>query len=229
MKDALRQRIAGEIVFSGEPGKTIRKWRETFHIQAQELSRHLSISPSVISDYESGRRRSPGTATIRRFVDALIEMDMKRGGSIVSRFTGEDVSEAVIQIKELHKGMGAKDFLRVIRGKAVSDISLDRDIHGYTVIDSLKAIMTINARDYLKIYGWSSERALIFTGVQYGRSPMIAVRTHLLKPAMVVYHNPEKIDPLAVKLSELENIPLVVTKITLKQLIKNLGEIGGFE
>ena len=69
----------------------------------------------------------------------------------------------------------------------------------------------MSSMDYLKIYGWSSERALIFTGVKFGRSPMIAIRAHPLKPALVVYQRPEHVDDLAIRLATLENLPLVKT------------------
>ena len=64
MRDQVREKIAGEICLSDEPGRTIRKWREQFHISQQELSKHLGVSPSVISDYEAGRRKSPGIVVI---------------------------------------------------------------------------------------------------------------------------------------------------------------------
>ena len=102
---------------------------------------------------------------------------------------------------------------------------MDRKIHGYTVIDSLKAITSLSSFDYLKVYGWSTERALIFTGVKYGRSPMVAVRAHPLKPGMVVYQKPEKVDALAVKLAEVERIPLVVSNLPLNKLLGELKKL----
>jgi len=77
----------------------------------------------------------------------------------------------------------------------------------------------LNSSDYLKIYGWSTERALIFTDVFFGRSPMVAIRAHPLTPAMVVYLRPGNVDPLAVKLAKLEGIPLVSTDMELNELI----------
>ena len=94
------------------------------------------------------------------------------------------------------------------------------------IIDSIKAITTLDANDYLKIYGTTSERALLFTGVKFGRSPMIAVKAHPLKPAMVVYVQPENIDELAVKLAELENILLARTDLESSELIERLERLG---
>ncbi len=115
------------------------------------------------------------------------------------------------------------EFLRVIDGTVLTPIHpTNRQIHGYTVIDSLRAIATLDASDYPRVYGWSTERALLFTGVKYGRSPMVAVRTHFLKPAMVVYVQPENVDELALKLAQLENLVLVRTAISPVEVIGRL-------
>jgi len=225
MNRELMEKIAGEIALSEKPGQTIRKWRETFHISQQELARYLGISPSVISDYESGRRKSPGVATVKKFVEAFIQIDERSGGKVVSMYTYGDSLEAVYSIGEFLVGVSGDEFVKVIGGRNLTKIPLSREIYGYSVIDSVKAITTLGSQDYLKIYGWSSERALIFTEVKFGRSPMIAVRAHPLKPAMVVYLRPDNVDPLAVKLAELERLPLIVTDLPLNQMIKRLEKI----
>ena len=55
---------------------------------------------------------------------------------------------------------------------------------------------------------------------------MIAVRVHPVKPTVVVYHKPGSVDSLAIKLAERENIPLVVTTISLDELKKKLISLG---
>src|SRR5574337_84156 len=79
MELPLREKIAGEIVLSESPGRTMRKWREELHISQTDLARHMHVSPSVISDYEAGRRTSPGIKTIHRLVDAFLEVDQRSG------------------------------------------------------------------------------------------------------------------------------------------------------
>jgi putative transcriptional regulator len=219
MRIELKEKIAGEISLSDEPGVTIRKWREAFDLSQQELAEHLDISPSVISDYESGRRKSPGVATVKKIVDALIFLDIKGGGRILKRYESEKQNKAIMSMKEFPIPVTAKNFVAAIKGKNLSSDSLKSDVHGYTVIDSLRAIISLDSSDYLKIYGWSSQRALIFTGVKYGRSPMVAIRAHPLKPAMVVFQKPDRVDELAVKLANLERIPLVVTNLSMTNLI----------
>jgi putative transcriptional regulator len=226
MREQLREKIAGEIVLSIDAGKTIRKWREEFGISQQDLARHLVVSPSVISDYESGRRKSPGIVIVRHIVDGLIEIDEARGGKVLKRYDMGEKSDCIIAIREFKSSMTAADFLKVIEGEQLTKtVVLDQDIHGYTVIDSMKAIMSLSSMDYLKIYGWSSERALIFTGVKFGRSPMIAIRAHPMKPALVVYQRPEHVDDLAIRLATLEGLPLVKTNMQVSALVECLEHI----
>ncbi|MEM2944549.1 MAG: helix-turn-helix domain-containing protein [Methanomassiliicoccales archaeon] len=227
MKEHLREKIAGDITLSNDPGKTIRKWREEFNISQQALARHLGISPSVISDYESGRRKSPGITIIKRIVDGLIEIDEKTGGHTIKKYTLGDKTDCIISMREFRTSIPVENFIKVIDGNNLTKgLPLVRDIHGYTIIDSMKAILSLSSFDYLKVYGWSSERALIFTGVKYGRSPMIAVRAHPLKPAMVCYHRPEHVDELAVRLAALEGIPLVKTDLPMQVLVDRLERLG---
>jgi putative transcriptional regulator len=222
MKIELKEKIAGEISLSEEPGVTIRKWRDAFSLSQQELAEHLGISPSVISDYESGRRKSPGVATVKKIVEALIDLDEKSGGRVLKRYQQEKPNKAILSMKEFPVPVTAEKFVKSISGKNLSKSKFDSDVHGFTVIDSLKAIVSLDSSDYLKIYGWSSQRALIFTGVKYGRSPMVAIRAHPLKPAMVVFQKPDRVDELAIKLANLERIPLVVTELTMQKLIATL-------
>jgi putative transcriptional regulator len=226
MYEDLKEKIAGEIAISEDPGATIRKWREEFGISQQELSRKMDISPSMISDYESGRRRYPRILTVRKIVDALIDIDLEKGGKNVNRFTFKRMDDSILDIKEFMKGMGVEDFASYINGEIVNtNYEKDRALYGYTVIDSLKAILSMSAFEYIRIYGWTSERALIFTEVSYGRSPMIAIRANPLKPAMVVYVRPKSMDELAVKLADIERIPLVRTPLDEKSLIERLRNL----
>jgi len=227
MRDQVREKIAGEICLSEEPGKTIRKWREQFHISQQELSKHLGVSPSVISDYEAGRRKSPGIITVRKIVDAFLEIDEKTGGAVLKQYSLAAKTDSIISIKEFAVEILASELVDRIKGENLTPaIQLEKHIHGFTVIDSVRAITSLSSFDYLKIYGWSSQRALVFTGVRFGRSPMIAIRAHPLKPAMVVYQKPDQVDELAIRLAELEGIPLIRTNLAVGDLVDKLNSLG---
>ena len=225
MTSDLREKMAGEIALSNEPGKTIRKWREEFSVSQNELAAAMDISPSVVSDYESGRRRSPGVGVIRKTVDSLLEIDEKRGCPVASKFKAVKRDECIIAMEEFGSGIPYKEFMEAISGKPLNPETEGRKIYGYTIVNSVKAIMSLSSSDYLKIYGWSTERALIFTDVFYGRSPMVAIRAHPLTPAMVVYIRPENVDQLAIKLAKLEGIPLVSTGLELKDIIVKLEQL----
>lgn len=227
MKEALLEKMAGEITLSGAAGPTMRKWRETFGFSQSELAARLSINPSVVSDYESGRRKSPGIATVQRMVKALVEMDEERGGATIARFHSlQNPTEGILSIGEYARNIDAQEFVDAIDGRALvlSDLA-EKKVQGYTLIDSVKAIASLNATDYVRVYGWSTQRALCFTGIKYGRSPMIAIRVHPMKPSVVVYHRPEDVDKLAYRLADMEKIPLVTTDLELPELEARLRKM----
>jgi len=229
IKNALSEKIAGEITLSPKPGKTIRKWRGIFKISQTDLANYLNLSPSVISDYESGRRKSPGIQTIKKIIEAFIEIDDVRGGKIIHQYDSMiETQEGILEIMEYPCTIVAEKFIKVIDGNILtsSKIGLKKSVKGFTLVDSVKTIETINSGDYNRLYGWSTERAIIFTGIRYGRSPMIAIRVHPVKPTVVVYHRPGSVDSLAIKLADRENIPLVVTSLTLNDLKNKLLKIG---
>lgn len=223
MVDEFRQKIAGEITLSPDPGKTIRKWREEFGLSQHQLAEAMGVSHSVVSDYESGRRKSPGVNVIRKMVDAFIELDIQNGSPVISRYNPNYKLDCIISMEEFPGGIPMDRFIESFGGRNLNpDRVLAKSVFGYTVVDSIKAILSLGSEDYLKIYGSNTERALIFTNVHFGRSPMIAVRAHPLTPAMVVYIQPEKTDPLAVKLARLEGIPLVTTDLPVEEIVKRM-------
>lgn len=230
IKDTLSEKIAGEITLSPRPGQTIRKWRNIFGISQTDLANHLKLSPSVISDYESGRRKSPGIQTIKKIIDAFVAVDEIRGGKILHQYDSMiETQEGILEIMEYPVSVPATKFIKDIEGNILTSnkIGLKKNVKGFTLVDSVKTIETINAGDYNRLYGWSTERAIIFTGIRYGRSPMIAIRVHPVKPTVVVYHRPGSVDSLAIKLADRENIPLVVTSMPVDELKKKLVHMGG--
>ena len=214
------EKMAGQITLSNEAGKTLRKWRETFEFSQSQMAERLGINPSVISDYESGRRKSPGIGTVRRIVEAMVDMDEERGGHVIARYQSlMNPTEGIIDIGEYRRSIPAQEFVEAIEGRALVLANIDdKKVQGFTLIDSVKAISHLNANDYVRVYGWSSERALVFSGIKYGRSPMIAVRVHPMKPSLVVYHRPDDVDRLAYRLAEFERIPLITTELELDEL-----------
>jgi putative transcriptional regulator len=230
VKELLAEKIAGEITLSPKPGETIRKWRTTFNIAQVDLAKFLGVAQSVISDYELGRRKSPGINSVKKIIDALIAIDEKQhGGTVIQQYQFiAKTQQGIIDIMEYPFPLPAEKLIKEIKGNVVTspNISIDRAIKGFTLIDGVETIKTLTATNYPNLYGWSTERALIFTKIQFGRSPMIAIRIHPVKPSLIVYHQPGGVDPLAVQLAERENIPLVITDMPLEELRKKLLNLG---
>src|SRR5438552_3479315 len=129
MEFPLREKIAGEIALSDQPGKTMRKWREELRISQTTLATHMRVSPSVISDYEAGRRTSPGIKTIHRLVDALLEIDQRTGQKLSKRF--QEYSDVIPSMRDWAVGVRAADFLRKIDGKLLTQKLNTRRIVNY--------------------------------------------------------------------------------------------------
>ncbi len=225
---ALADKISGDIVFSDTPGKTIKKWRQIFEISQKELAQKLGVSPSVISDYESDRRKSPGVNFVRRIIEAMLEIDRERGYKTVSKYrdllSGFKL-DVIIDMREFDELVNVEELRRAVDGILLTDF--DKFVSGYTIVDSIKAILSLNAYDFYRLYGFTTERALIFTKVSTGRSPMVAVRVANLKPAVVVLHgiNARNVDEIAVRLAEIERIPLIATQMPLDDMIKSLRSL----
>ena len=215
--EMLAKRIAGEIVLSQNPGVTMRKWRSLLQVNQVEMAQDLRVSPSVISDYETGRRRSPGSAFIRRFVGALLEIDESRGGRYVQQMARIALTpgDVFLDIREFVAPVRIGEICTALDCEIlVGQKSFNQDVYGYTVIDSLKAIQTLSGLDFYRIFGTTSERALIFVGVSRGRSPMIAIKISPFKPRVIILHGAKgEIDPLAIALARNEGIPLAVSRL----------------
>ncbi len=225
--------IAGEISLSKDPGSSMRKWRELFGISQSELASHLGISPSTISDYESGRRKSPGINVVRRFVQALIDIDRSRGGKIIRHLERQLIrgyEEAPFEIHEFYTGIPASEFIQRIGGAVITNDHLvpNTMIFGYTLIDSIRTITEVSSREYIKLFGSTPKRALVFTGVTTGRSPMIAIKIGRFcadfVPEMVVMVGIERPDFVAQKIAEKEKIILVTTPLSPKEIVEVLRE-----
>jgi putative transcriptional regulator len=227
----LKERIAGEITLSESPGSAMKKWRELFGISQVELSKYLKIATSTISDYESNRRLSPGVGVIKRFVDSLFTMDETRGGNVLRSLLNlspeKTQSEPFYKIKDFSTPISGADFNRIIEGKIVANLNyLDNvNLFGYTALDSLRVILEISPQEYPKLFGSTNERAFIFENVSTGRSPMVVIRVAPIKPRLIVIQGLSSIDKLAIKLAQVEKIPLILTKLDVKEIAARLDKV----
>ena len=205
----------------------MKKWREIFGITQAELGRYLKIGTSTISDYEGDRRKSPGTGVLRRFVDALIAIDVKTGGTTVRRFSEDEPREAFYELREFSSSISGTEFSKLIEGRAVVNGSLlpEKKAYGYTLLDSIKVILDMPYEEFPKLYGSVGERAFIFTKVSTGRSPMVVIRVTPMKPSIVVLHGLTSVDRLGIKIAQKERIPVITTKMEVAEIKEKLSKI----
>jgi len=229
-KERLARRIAGEIALSSKPYKTMRKWRELFHIPQIALADFFGVSPSVISDYESGRRKSPGTQTIKRIVNALLAIDEKGGGQITLAFSRlmdvEIPTDMILDALELTSPVKAREFCKMIGANIVvrEKTRGNRNIHGYIVIDNIAALRELSSTAFQRLFDTTIDYALIFTNVSTGRSPMITINIGEIKPKLVILHGMSEIDHLAIGLAKKEKILLAtLEEIPINILFQRLG------
>jgi putative transcriptional regulator len=226
----LAEKIAGEITLSEDPGATLRKWRTDFDVSQTELADSLDVSSSVISDYESGRRQSPGIGVINRIVQALLDIDETRGGGrirqharVLSAGFDSDIVHALreypatIPLHRYYQAIGAEE---LVRGSQDT-------VAGHTVIDSIEAITRLSSEEFYRLYGQSTNRALVFTSVTRGESPLVAMRVVTPTPNAVVLHglDPDDIWEHAADLARIDGFSLAVTDRDLADMLDGLEDL----
>ncbi|WP_280585790.1 helix-turn-helix domain-containing protein [Halorubrum sp. Boch-26] len=229
-REELSRRIAGEITLSDDPGATLRKWRTDFDVSQTELADQLDVSSSVISDYESGRRESPGIGVVRRIVDGLLDIDERRGGGRLRQYarvlSAGFESDIVHDLREYSTAVpveefyGAMDATEVVRG--------DQDhVNGHTVINSIEAITRLSSEEFYRLYGQSTNRALVFTGVTRGESPLVALRVVSPTPNAVVLHGiePEDLWGHAADLARVDRFSLATSTRDLDDCLADLQSL----
>jgi len=228
-RNQLAEKMAGEITLSDSPGHALKKWRMNFEIAPGVLSERLGVSPSVISDYESGRRKSPGTAVVGKIVDTLLATDEETGGKHIEKFSTMLFSavddDVIYDLHEYGSPVPLKDFSDAI-GCTLLCGSIDKTIFGYTVVNSLNAIMQLSSDEFNRLYGWSTERALVFTNVSTGKSPMVAIRVTPFKPRCVVLQGIEAADvhPIVEKMAERDRITVMCTGMEVDKIVSTLRD-----
>ncbi|WP_423750610.1 helix-turn-helix domain-containing protein [Salinirarus marinus] len=229
-RDDLARRIAGEITLSEDPGATLRKWRTDFGVSQTELADRLDVSSSVISDYESGRRESPGIGVVSRIVRALLDIDESRGGARIRQYarviSAGFESDIVHDLREYPTSVPLDRFYEAMDATEVVSGDDDR-VSGHTVINSIQAITRLSSEEFYRLYGQSTNRALVFTDVTRGESPLVALRVVDPTPNAVVLHGltPENLWEHAPKLATIDGFSLAVSTRPLEDCLADLREL----
>ncbi|QGN06891.1 helix-turn-helix domain-containing protein [Halorhabdus sp. CBA1104] len=220
----LAERIAGEIACSERSGETIRKWRTDFEVSQTELADRLDVSPSVVSDYESGRRDNPGIAVVRRTVEALLDIDEGRGGRHIRQHArvisaGYD-RDSVLDLREFSAAVPIERYFDAIDATQLA-AGTQETVVGQTVIDSIAAIRRLSSEEFYRLYGQSSNRVLVFTNVSRGESPLVAMRVVNPTPNAVVLHGIENADVWehAADLARVDGFALATTTTELSAVL----------
>src|SRR3990170_2177124 len=228
IREVLARRIAGEVILSSKPGATMRKWRELFAVSQMSLSEKMLLSSAVISDYESGRRESPGAKFIRRFVLSLLQIDEEKGSRFIREFAKltSSPSMAIVDLREFPIPVRVEYLCKAISGEVIAPVDkYVKEVNGYTVVDSRKAVEAFSGQEFAQLFGASTDRALVFTNVENPSLVMMIVRVSSLKPRVVVFHR-VKPDEAAVKLAEYEQIPLIYSESpSIELLVKSLRKL----
>jgi putative transcriptional regulator len=133
---------------------------------------------------------------------------------------------AVVDLREFPIPVRIEYLCRAIGGEVVAcKEKYVKEVNGYTVIDSTKAVEAYSGSEYAQLFGASTDRALIFTNVEAGCLPMMIVRVSSLKPRIVVFHKTQP-DAEAIRIAEYEQIPLIYsTAPSVEQLVKSLRKL----
>ncbi len=220
--DEIAKRIAGEIALSESPDQTLRKWREVFEVGIRELAKAMGVAPSVISDYERGKR-TPGSKYIRKFVNALIEIDKSRDWKVINNlariFLG--IKSKAVDIYDYQRGVRVEDIVHATQGYLVNSCIDPNDVvYGFIILDSLRSIEELDSKDFMTLMAMSYKKVLVFTQVGTGRPAMVAMRISQMKPSVVVLHKPIKLDRLAVRIAEKEGLTLIVSLLPSAEVLK---------
>ncbi len=222
----LARRIAGEIVISDNPGLIFKKWRETFHISQIVLAEHLKISPSVISDYESGRRKSPGQEIIKRFICALLNIDELKGSPISAPLRRlqeiEIPMDIFIDLYDYLEPISIDELCHAVQCN-ILNIHLSSQILGYVVINT-EIMMKQPFSVIQRIFNASNLRALIFTNIFSGKSVMLSLKNNSNISSAIIFHKNRsfKIDKSSLNL----DFPILETNLPIDVLLQRLRRLN---
>ena len=226
----LAGKIAGDVVLSDDPGATIRKWRTDFDVSQTALAGHLGISASVISDYESGRRQSPGIGVVRRVIEALLDIDEERGGEHLRQYarvlSAGFEGDIVRDLREYSTAISLGRFYDAIGATELVSGTQDT-VAGHTVISSIEAITRLSSEEFYRLYGQSTNRALVFTDITHGEGALVALRVVTPTPSAVVLHGLDSDDlwEHAPTLARADGFSLAVADGDIEALLEALSEL----
>lgn len=217
----LKQEIAGEICISDNPGNTLKKWQNIFEISQISLARSMKLTGSTISDYENGRRNNPSIGFVQRFVNTLIELDIKRKGNIIKKLINIP-QEQIIETKEFKKGIKIRHTSELKDIEQINSKIHNEPVFGISYLDA-NDIPDLDQTDFQKIFGKTNKRILYIFNVNNALILQLFLKTLKmttnLHPSILILDTNLENDEI-LKVLDI-NIPIHTTKKT-KEDMKNL-------
>jgi len=100
----------------------------------------------------------------------------------------------------------------------------DPTVAGHTVINSIAAISRLSSEEFYRLYGQSTNRALVFSDVTSGEGPLVAQRVVTPTPTAVVLHGVSEAElwEHAPELARTDGYSLAVTDRPLGDVLETL-------
>ena len=141
---------------------------------------------------------------------------------LAEKIAGEIVQDlreypTTLSLHRFYEAIGAEE---LVSGTA-------REIAGHTVIDSIEAITRLSSEEFYRLYGQSTNRALVFTNVTRGESPLVALRVVTPTPSAVVLHGlgEGELWEHATSLAEVDGFSLALCDREIADVLDALGEL----
>ena len=224
IKDLIGKKIAGDIVYSQDHGLALKKWRKRFRVTQRDLALKIGIMPSVISDYESSRRKSPGIRVVKRLIDVLMLIDEERGGKTIEELAKEfiqaNISDAILDTQDMgeistgffDKKLEIEYFVKPVKAKSI----------GYVFLDAYKAITNLSYPELIKMFSIANDSILILDNVNNGRTTLPIIKITGLRPSLIILATKSKPDELAIKVAESIKVGLATTPLKREEILKRL-------
>ncbi len=227
-KDAilkLKQEIAGEICISENPGNTLKKWQSIFEISQISLARAMKLAGSTISDYENGRRNNPNIKFIQKFVNTLIELDLKQKGQIIKKLITIP-QEQTVETKEFKRGVKLRHTPELKDFEQINSKIHNESVFGISYLDA-NDIPDLDLNDLQKVFGKTNKRILFISNTNnaliihlFLKTLKMATNQH---PSILILDTDLDKDDI-LKVLDI-NVPIHITKKTkdeMKNLLKEL-------
>lgn len=227
----LFQKILGDVAANEEYGLVMKKWRELFGVTQMQVANELGVKPSVISDYESNRRKSPGIVFIRKYVLALLKLKSSAAHEEIKKQIDITKESNNLLIRNFTKPKPSSRIIRLFNAKLLTKNN-DLLINGCVFfLDNISKLLTrLPTYKLLRELKKGGKYCYVFSNVKSGRIPLIMLSilskfNKTAMPTLIIFQsNSFKMSNFAKKTAEKRNITLAVTNKDLTKLKKIIKE-----